>query len=1155
MNWFEKRVGKQLAGVIQLLFPRIIVQVGTIFMRPTLFSFCLLRRVSGFYGTKKASDRFVVPPTRRYGKMARRLLLAPLTHVGDTSETLSAEPLRSHAEVAPSLLTYHHRFNSFHFHSLSDLVHAPYAPSSLIVIQNILSYLQQAVSCVNSEQSESSEAKARLCARCLSSPFELQRVLEPVVNHVKSVLNEKQTMGSDQWSTKALQRVTREISSFADAIHAYTSFCSTTNTGWPLPLGTRVILFRSVLSLSSALGLHVLAVEAFQTLQALEEEAFALLGRNHRNLLLVGQGSSKEGALTDEDEVSLDSVVDAFEHDESTAEMEALYYKPALDGSKPTVEVLQVSDYVLVIQSCVLPKEFDLALAFFLRLQSHMEKVKKESLSAEPPHDYASFPSDDVITSSATPITSFQKAIQDSLIALAQACRNHENFKELRSLMVQSEAAAVVPVSVSLYTALIGAVGRSVVSLAEEMRFSPTLRSRQESGGVEGATGSLSQRNFQAQELNVLYQKYLSLAFSFYRQLRDVGLIPNPETYTALIQCCAYCKEPTHAFAFFHEARAVCCGPRDRSSSHEMNNLAVSSSFPPSLYTALISAYSYSGYAADAKATLEVLAEAGAPLERSSFHAALGGSLTLREGREILSLMSGFDIAPTPETYAYLLQAVRRGGQRTKANKALHSSGSQPLGGVPAVLQLYDLHQEAMHCLGEMIGEEGKDDKPLSAEQSDGTESISLERALVERFPTYVMSLTQTLLHVRVDTEMDPRLAQYLKPLIRVAQMAMNVYTGSSPQCPTYIPPSPSPRASSLCVAVLAGDVLANLDSMVKPFMEYYSIVVIPFSAVMAMRNSGGFLEEQPVHAVEEGQRGCLDAGIQEVRQRKLQTFIRSHEACIHLMSLEEEMRWSRDVHRYGVPRRHWLASAAAVALNLARTDVAGGTKLYAKGPHPPLVVLVSSQFYGCGRYLIDFKNQVREDARAREDSVSQELQAAVARTFYHNPYTQPHWQPPSSSSLDVKEEDKSLYDDETLKWMGKVNERPAKQGIEYAEASRFEVAKNQSAASSRRRKDNLKVLKQSIVNKKGKAMQRYEEEKTLGRYSYLLNKCEVSYRVVPSLSEQPSKKNNLPRESPKRAVQESAFRLSSIDNPPPEVSTPTTLSPEALQALMGDDE
>lgn len=226
-------------------------------------------------------------------------------------------------------------------------------------------------------------------------------------------------------------------------------------------------------------------------------------------------------------------------------------------------------------------------------------------------------------------------------------------------------------------------------------------------------------------------------------------------------------------------------------------------------------------------------------------------------------------------------------------------------------------------------------------------------------------------------------------------------------------------------------------------------------------------------------------------------------------MSLEEELCWSRETHRYRIPRRDWLASAAAMTLNLARSDLEGGTKLYAapiptagtpkdtgrerwtdgfsavlhasdghkaispafpirhgsarRGPptqkewtslstvmhDAPVLVLVSTQFYRCGRYLVDFKAQVQREARhgrtsgsggrrrtiasqrrgdgdhthEEEDmarrrpsfpprgaapfcssavpstSPSLALQAAVAHVFYHNPYTTPIWSPPFVSA------------------------------------------------------------------------------------------------------------------------------------------------------------
>lgn len=802
----------------------------------------------------------------------------------------------------------------------------------------------------------------------------------------------------------------------------------------------------------------------------------------------------------EEDGFSLDDVVEVVEQDARLAEQQnSLLFMGSRSSTYPEIQnwneesdddvrragfITSSADYVKAVQSCAAGREFDLGLALYHRLLDQIQKEKKRVRLMAPPttarectrrndniggsviHRATRKSSSDdtwnlslfnderadsievaATNSVASTVNSFVTMVEEALIALANACRHHEDFHELRRLLVESEVAAAVPVSVPLYTAMITAVSRSAFSAAHVARQS---RSGTSSSSMEmlsgGVSTSSSEKALKIAEVNAIYQQHLSVAFSFYRQLRDVGLMPTAETYASLIGCCAICQEPTQAFALYHEARVV-CATQPGSDGGAVDGTVL---FPPSLYTNLLLAYHYAGYAADAKKTLEVLVEAGAPLERASFHAALASCVSLREGQEILDMMvQQYHIPATPHTYAFLLQAVvRRSPIGSKHN-------SSSFGGVDAVLHLYDLHEAAMQALSEQVGSEEAVRKSKRASSKNGADSAEenheqekrvvqppkdLDAVLVERYAPYVTSLTQALLHLRIDPEMDPRLPRYLKPLIRVAQLGMNRYTDCSPQCPTHVPPPPServPRSSSsapappLCVAVLSADVLANLEEFVLPFLSHYSLLVIPFCALVALQQGGAYRvndchsvggESAPVAGDDGSQTAnTVENSVHDVRRRKLQRFLKTYAPIIHLMSCEEELRWSRDVHRYGIPRRDWLASAAAITLNLARTDVEGGTKLYAASAekpftNSPILVLVSSKYRRCGKFLLDFKRGVQDLTRKhhqqqqrRVQAPSAALQAAVAHVFYHNPYTTPHWTPPTisgaSAVMDTQEE------------------------------------------------------------------------------------------------------------------------------------------------------
>lgn len=1007
---------------------------------------------------------------------------------------------------------------------------------------------------------------------------------------------------------------------------------------------------------------------------------------------------SEMEARSDEDDIDIDNILVVLEQEEekkkmaqdhlfdsslptstwdSHAHREGMIlctspFSPSLSSS-----VLSPNDYLLAIQSCSAAKEFELALMLFRRLLDHLqtrktgegteEEQEKDEKGKAKEHRERDSPStlekrrndSDVVGSAAlvssllsqdrraygtavAPFSLESRIVHQAFIALAKAIRNHEQFNVLRALLVEEHAAIrSIPVgsSIDFYTAMIGAASRSVPSAVEEVRWNVLAHWRhgESSSSSEGCALSVRKREEQvAIEVYAVYAKYLAIALSFYRQMRDVGVLPKAETYAELMGCAAVCREPTQAFAFYHEARCVASGgrsaggekkggergatgkscdihphpgvlsttwgasgSRDRSLalSHDVVKRTTQShgtegvqEFPPSLYTNLLLAYHYAGYAMDAKKTLEVLVEAGAPLERASFHAVLAGCVSLREAQEVFDMMvTQYRLTPTPHTFAFLIQAIipysQRSSPSTKEKQHSHytpsSHSSSSYGGVEAVLQLHDIHELAMRFLAEEGEAEaslsegrtlaGRKEGEMDSVEEDTLSSrpfsgqgIDLEKILVQRYSPYVSALTRVLLHLRLDPHMDPRLGPYLKPLVRLAQLGMNRYTGCTPQCPTHLPPLPSrpgtTAASPLCVAVLAADVLANIQEYVLPFLSHYSLLVIPFSAVLALQQSApGACEDvlpstaqgmkKGHHVVKDEEMEILllssladgtrrsssssssalyqeeRGGPRGQRQRQLQRFLQQYRSSIHLMSLEEELCWSRDIHRYHIPRRDWLASAAAITLNLARTDVEGGTKLYAaplvppssfssfrrersnnawpdaftallhagdgrRGrtegrlhPHPkrftttesketvggstllspssglssgeaPLLVLVSSHFNRCGRYLVDFKAQVQREVRAlpprerqKKDSSdvprtaeekeaedlragvsvfnagegtrrsrassfpSFALQAAVSRVFYHNPFTTPAWSPPlvsayslSSAGQDEKE-------------------------------------------------------------------------------------------------------------------------------------------------------
>uniref|UniRef100_A0A146KXA8 Pentacotripeptide-repeat region of PRORP domain-containing protein n=1 Tax=Lygus hesperus TaxID=30085 RepID=A0A146KXA8_LYGHE len=136
-------------------------------------------------------------------------------------------------------------------------------------------------------------------------------------------------------------------------------------------------------------------------------------------------------------------------------------------------------------------------------------------------------------------------------------------------------------------------------------------------------------------------------------------------------------RDPLRAFAFYHEAQ-TCCRVTD---------------FTPELYTNLIKAYVHAGYGVDARKTLEVLIDAGAPLSVSTFHTLLSSSaLTLRDAEEVLGFMTThYHLTPSPFTYAWLMLAAVRQRHDKRSHPRLHNS--------QLILQLFDFHEAAVQSI------------------------------------------------------------------------------------------------------------------------------------------------------------------------------------------------------------------------------------------------------------------------------------------------------------------------------------------------------------------------------------------------------------------------------------------------------------------------
>jgi hypothetical protein len=389
----------------------------------------------------------------------------------------------------------------------------------------------------------------------------------------------------------------------------------------------------------------------------------------------------------------------------------------------------------------------------------------------------------------------------------------------------------------------------------------------------------------------------LTFSLSLYRRLRDARLMPKPETYAALMAVTSSFADPSQTFAFYREALVVAGND--------------TSTFPPAIFTRLIEGYSNAKLYDDARKTLEVLIEASAPINRAAFHAVLSVAPTSREAKEILSLMeagvNGVAVEPTPTTYALLLRAT-----------------SASTRGVTSVLEAFDIHKACRTVI----------DSP------DGLLAVNE--------PSYARALEDVCLGVAIDPSQDTRIVKYLAPLTSFVQKETSDYLGFPPQQPTVVPLGST-------VLVLAADVLANVEEYVLPSAEYFSSLVIPYSAVALFRKASAkrsdFGASQDIvnpHSREEASSELLEA-----RKMQLRRFLEKYHSVTHIMSLDEEVACSGDVARYGIPLTGDIAlmcRSAAIALNLSRG--LSTTKVY--HDQKCRVVLATTKFKQCGRFVRD---------------------------------------------------------------------------------------------------------------------------------------------------------------------------------------------------------
>jgi hypothetical protein len=326
--------------------------------------------------------------------------------------------------------------------------------------------------------------------------------------------------------------------------------------------------------------------------------------------------------------------------------------------------------------------------------------------------------------------------------------------------------------------------------------------------------------------------------------------------------------------------------------------------------------------------------DANAPLNRTSFHAVLAGAPTLREAQEVFDRMTNppYSIVPSPATFRFMIDAAAR----------------EPRG-AETVLNISDIHQQ---MLSEWFREH-----PAEARGNAALLAASLAES---GYGAYPASIERALMSVQCDLRFDNSLSAVAAPLLSLVQCRMNAYVEvMCPQTPTTLPPRTR-------VAVLAADILADIDRWFDRIATFFTAIVVPFSSIVAMRGGGSRKwDGQPVHPDEMTE-------LQGLRQQRLRAFLQQYKSVIHLMSLREELDMSSDVRRYGIPLRVLHARAAAVALNLSRAVSAA--EVYAATQCR--VALVTTNFKDVGRFIVDTRESLGHTVT------------------YINPETEPAWSP-----------------------------------------------------------------------------------------------------------------------------------------------------------------
>lgn len=352
----------------------------------------------------------------------------------------------------------------------------------------------------------------------------------------------------------------------------------------------------------------------------------------------------------------------------------------------------------------------------------------------------------------------------------------------------------------------------------------------------------------------------MAFALGLYRCLRDHELDLKPETYAALVSVCAAAGDATQAFAFYKEAIAVCGA----------------AALPSELYAHFLRAYVASGYVQDALTTLDVLGEAGAPLTRQCFHEVLAATdLPPSTAEKLVERMEAqFAIAPSVKTYALLVAAHGR-------------APPSPLSsGVSTVLSLFDIDCKVAQLVSGFNGS-GIDSSVKGSLKYDSEYAQAVQKALLRT-------------HFAITPQTEP----YVRPLLQVAQHEMNEYLQTPPQSPTSLP-----ARSRTVAAVLSPEVVAQWGTLMGPiFSTHFSSIVLPFSTVVAFRETNG-------------------DSIRSNDGQSLRGWLGKYSELIHIMSLEEELAMSADWRRYGFSVRNLRLRPLGIAANLARGI--GRTRVY----------------------------------------------------------------------------------------------------------------------------------------------------------------------------------------------------------------------------------